>query len=1542
MPHSFTSHHRHLVSYTWVGYLSCLLTAVSAWNDVRPLQAAEVDNSASNPESRQAAALRLDADYRQVVQPIMRQYCYECHAADTTEAEIDFEQYQVLSELQRHTETWQKVSEMLESGQMPPVDAPQLPAAEQQSLRSWVRSFLTAEAAAHAGDPGPVVLRRLSNAEYTYTMRDLTGLSDLDPAREFPGDGAAGEGFTNAGQALVMSPALIAKYLDAAKEVANHAVLLPGGIRFSPYTSRRDWTNDVLARIRNFYAGFTNQAGGDQVNLQGIVFETNQGGRLPVEAYLRATLEHREALRSGTATIADVARQHHLNANYLETLWNVLTSASSQSFLLEHLRARWQAATPAQSEELADEVGQWQNALWKFNSVGHIGKVGGPRAWLEPITPTATSQELRLTLQRPAAAEGPTNQGPGAASSSSSSSDSATAPARGGTDHQPIRLYLIASSAGDGDRGDDVVWQRPRIVAPGRPELLLRDIRLVTSELASRRAEIFASTASCLEAAGEAGRQDASVDVNEWARRFQVSPSALAAWFDYLGIGSAQGALRLGTPLAGKVESSAGYDFIRGWSGGDALSVVANSSDQHVRIPGNMRPHSVAVHPSPTQSVGVAWLSPLAASVKVQGSIQHAHPECGNGVAWTLELRRGSVRQRLAAGISQGSKVGSLDDLPPIAIQRGDVVALLISPRDGNHSCDLTSIELSLQEVVGGNKKDGNQDGSKDGNNQDAPADSRRWNLAHDVSADILAGNPHADQYGHAAVWHFFSEPVNGQQGHVIPANSLLARWQATDDRVEQQRLAEQLQRTLMSGSEQLPSDEADREADRALYRQLTSLSGPLLSAALQALATGPDDSGSSSTPANATGQLESDTATDFRYGLAAGDFGKHPDGTSLVAADSLCVRAPAVIEVDLPADLVEGAEFVATGLLHPETGREGSVQLLASLTPPRDMSETPQASPTASRISPGPWTGNNRQVSHASPIVVHADSEARRRIEASFDDFRRLFPAALCYTKIVPVDEVVTLTLFYREDEQLQRLMLDESQIATLNELWDELHFVSQDPLRLVDAFEQLWQFATQDADPTAFEPLRAPILARAEAFRRQQLDAEPSHVAAVIGLAEQAFRRPLTTETAEQLRQLYAQLRQQELGHEEAVRLLIARLLVSPQFLYRLETPAAGPGPGPVTDFELASRLSYFLWASPPDSELLSVASRGGLTGQASPTGVDPAFGAAAPPGVADKNTAKAAPASPELLAESQRMLRDARTRRLAIEFFCQWFHIRDFDLSDEKSERHFPTFAAVKGPMYEEAIQFFQDLIQRDQSILSLLQANHTFVNDELARHYGLAGVDGSQWRRVDDLQAQGRGGILTLGAILSTQAGASRTSPILRGNWLSEVVLGEKLPRPPKNVPPLAETAPEGLSERQLIERHSSDPACVKCHQRIDPFGFALENFDAIGRFRREDASGLPIDARTTLPDGTAIEGWSGLRDYLLNQRREAFVRQFNRKLLGYALGRGLLLSDEPLLVEMASQLQAHDYRFSVAVQAIVASPQFQQIRGSDSDRPAGSE
>jgi len=1369
------------------------------------------------------------------IRPLLKEYCLKCHSTEKHKGDLVLEKFTSLNEVLKHPKDWERVVEQLSLGEMPPAEKPQPTSDERERLLDWVNRALDEAALAHAGDPGPVVLRRLNNAEYTYTVRDLTGIGSLNPTKEFPVDSAAGEGFMNTGNALVMSPALLTKYFDAGKDIAGHAVLLPDGLRFSAGISRRDWTEEILKEIRGFYATYTEAGGAETVTQQGMELDKNKGGRLPLEKYLAATLE----LRPDAKQLPTLARQRGLNAKYLAGLWDLL-NRSGPSLLLDPLRARWRAAMPADVATLAADIAQWQQVLWKFSSVGHIGKVGGPKAWMEPVSPLSSKQEVHLKLAAP-------------------------------TNGDDVVIYLVASDAGDGNTHDFVIWQQPKLVVPGQPDLLLRDVRDFTREMTARREQIFAATAKCLSIAADVSATTNQLDVAELSLRQGVDAEALTAWLDYLGIG-ARAAPRLDY-FTNQIHKSSGYDFVNGWGSNETPLLLANSSDQAVRIPGNMKAHGVTVHPSPTLNAAVAWRSPLAGSINVEARVIHAHPECGNGVTWSLELRRGATRQRLASGTAQGSTEVKAGPIENLAVQTGDLVSLLIGPRDGNHSCDLTDIGLVVKSVGEG---------------------GREWSLTRDVSTDVLAGNPHADRFGNEGVWHFYTEAVSGREtGPVIPAGSLLAKWQSAEHAEEKLKLAQAVQ-TLLTSAAPAAKDSPDAK----LYQQLASLGGPLF--------VGARSAHSSRRPGAQTPSLNSQSplaSTAEGWGVDPAAFGKHPDGSAIDAA-SLCVQAPSALEIRLPADLVAGAEFVATGILDPKSGAEGSVQLQALTTKPTD---THGLLPGASTLqnNKGTWTDPDKPVIHSTPIIVVEGSATSRRIEGDLEEFRRWFPAALCYTKIVPVDEVVTLTLFYREDDQLQRLMLDDEQKARLDRMWAELHYISRDALTLVDAFEQLWQYATQDADPKVFEPMRKPINDRAAAFRQLLTNTQPQHVEGVLEFAGRAYRRPLTDAEKDELRGLYRKLRAEELPHEEAIRFMLARVFVAPAFLYRLEQAAPGPAPQPVTDWELATRLSYFLWSSMPDPELRAVAAAGKLH-------------------------------NPDVLAaQARRMSSDPRVRRLAIEFACAWLHIHDFESLDEKSERHFPTFASLRGPMYEEAIQFFTDAFQNDASVLELFDTDHTFLNASLAQHYGIPGVTGTEWRRVDGVKKFGRGGILGLGATLAKQSGASRTSPILRGNWFSEVILGEKLPRPPKDVPRLPEDeATETLTVRQLTEKHTSDPRCAGCHARMDGYGYALEGYDAIGRARTRDLADRPIDTHAKLFDGTQVEGADGLRDYLLTKKRDVVLRQFCRKLLGYALGRSVMLSDKPLVSEMQRQLSAHDYRFSAAVEAILRSKQFREIRGRD--------
>src|SRR5689334_12606545 len=288
-----------------------------------------------------AGELKSPKYFEQNVRPLLKQYCYPCHSSEKHKGDFDMESFSSVAEVKRHPKVWQDVAEKLTNSEMPPEEKPQPSPAEKERISNWVRAMMDEIARQRAGDPGPVVLRRLSNAEYTYTVQDLTGIDSLQPAREFPIDGAAGEGFMNTGQALVMSPSLITKYLDAGKEIASHAVLLPDGIRFSAKKSRPDWTEEVVAQIRALYAEFTEAEAGAKTVQQGIVMDrANEAGRLPLGRYVTALIEEREALVSGEKSIAAVAATRGLSPKYLEALFRALSS-KEPSLLLDPVRARW-------------------------------------------------------------------------------------------------------------------------------------------------------------------------------------------------------------------------------------------------------------------------------------------------------------------------------------------------------------------------------------------------------------------------------------------------------------------------------------------------------------------------------------------------------------------------------------------------------------------------------------------------------------------------------------------------------------------------------------------------------------------------------------------------------------------------------------------------------------------------------------------------------------------------------------------------------------------------------------------------------------------------------------------------------------------------------------------------------------------------------------------------------------------------------------------------------------------------------------------------
>jgi mono/diheme cytochrome c family protein len=1362
----------------------------------------------------EAVAPSPSADgYVTQVRPLVQTYCSSCHSADKHKGGLNLVRFESITEVRRDVAPWEHVVEMLEAGEMPPEGKKQPTADERRLLLEWTHGFLNDEARARAGDPGFVPLRRLSNAEYSNTVRDLTRVG-LDPAKEFPADGAAGEGFTNAAEALAdMSPTLLNKYLLAAKAIAAHAVLLPDGFRFSTGDARRDWTNECMESIRQFYAEYTPDA----------------DGRLPLEPYLRATLRYREALTSGQITLESVAVREKLNAKYLGILWQALTDPAT-SFPLSTIRSRWLTASEKDTGALLAEISRWQDVLWKFVKIGSY-RDGNTARQVANDPPVVQSQTLKLDFT----------------------------PVPGTSD---VVLYLVARDLMPGGGERYVTWKRPRFEAANRPALLLSDYAQFGPRYEVDYPAIFADSAKYLAAAVEAAN-DKKLTVEDLAKKHGLNADLARRWFDVLALDPFDGNVNDPGQIHGRSVPAAPLKLleemnprneqkpaIEGWKrkGGDLPVAISNSSDKVEQVPGKVSPHRVTVHPTPTEYVAAVWKSPVSGLVRVSASVTHVHPACGNGIAWWLEYRRADRATRIAEGAID---VGGAATVPArdMRIAEGDELILAVDARDGNHVCDLTEINLSIAET---------------GDN------GRTWNLAGDVADNILQGNPHADRLGNKDVWRFVEGPsappgTSTAQSGVIPANSVLARWrEAATDRSRQDeagKLAEQVQ-SLLSGKR----PDGDKDPDRLLYDKLVSPGSPLFQ--------GVDLS--------AFPRVNSGTKP---FGLDRGRFGPQPadkaaDETSIVA------RAGSVAEIRLPAALLAGRQFVVDATADQNDG----VYQFQVLTAP------PPPVPT--------WDGKG-------PLVSSPSGDAFARLIRQLDQFRQCFPVFICYPHIIPVDEVVCLKQYHREDELLGRLFLDDAQQGRLDRLWEEHRFISQWPVAENDYLPLFIGFTTQDQpkELTAYyEGMREPFRKRAEAFNNEVEAATPRQLDALLRFASRAFRRPLRDDEKASLTSQYKALRAKGVPGDEAFRGVLTRVLVSPSFLFRMEEAPPGKKAGPVNDYELATRLSYFLWSTFPDEELTGLAAEGKLR--------DPSV----------------------LAQQARRMLKDDRVRSLAVEFGTQWIHVRDFLEFNEKNEKLFPTFdAGLRSDIYEESVRFFQDLFQNDEPVTCLIDADYTYLNESLARHYGIPGVAGPQWRKVDGVKQYGRGGVLALASVLSKEAGASRTSPILRGNWIVETLLGEKLPRPPPDVPKVADEQAVGeLTMRQIIEKHTQTASCAVCHQRIDPFGFSLERYDAIGRARDKETNRQPIDCQARLKDGTEFNGIDGLRTYLLSKKKDVIVRLFCRRLLGYALGRSVTLSDQTLIDDMMAELEKSHGHVDAAVLAIVRSPQFNNIRGSDYD------
>ena len=401
----------------------------------------------------------------------------------------------------------------------------------------------------------------------------------------------------------------------------------------------------------------------------------------------------------------------------------------------------------------------------------------------------------------------------------------------------------------------------------------------------------------------------------------------------------------------------------------------------------------------------------------------------------------------------------------------------------------------------------------------------------------------------------------------------------------------------------------------------------------------------------------------------------------------------------------------------------------------------------------------------------------------------------------------------------------------------------------------------------------------------------------------ADRAFRRPATHDELSRLLGVVLAAEKDGEAAESALKLGLRAALASPRFLFRVEgtddAETTGP-PSPENDFALASRLSYFLWSSTPDDALLRLAARAELR------------------------------RGSVLRAQALRMLRDGRARALADNFGGQWLRVRSLR-AFAPDPSLFPGFdEPLRAAMLEEASRFFAAVVAEDQSVLKFLDADFTFVNERLARHYGLDGVSGERFRRVS-LAGTPRGGVLTMAAVLAATSNPTRTSPVTRGKWVLDALLGAPTPPPPAGVEALKDDHGGGdgapASLRSRLERHRADPACASCHARMDPLGFALENFDATGAWRDRDEA-APVDASGVLPGGRAFRGPGGLKAVLLS-RPDAFARALTEKALAYALGRAPTRAERPEIDRVVAALAADGYRFSTLVLGVVESAPFRQ-------------
>lgn len=1253
----------------------------------------------------------LAQSFARQTQPMLVKSCGDCHGKEPKDNDLDLTSFGSAQAIIAKPKVLSDVAERLRLGDMPPKDAPQPTPAEREQLLGWIDAALDAEAAARAGDPGPVTLRRLSNAEYDNAIRDLTGV-DMRPtrAREFPTDSVGGEGFANVGDAMPVTPELVQRYHQTARDVAARVVLLPTGFRFSPSTERPDWTEEALKSLRSFHARY---AGPD--------------GEPPLAAHLAATLKHRDRLaRGGPADIAAVAAEEHLNATYLAALWAGLNGKSASSAEAIAQTKQWsEKAALAEAEKQ-----RRQTALQSANKAIESQWASSKRVLAESKVAEGGSVpfEHKVLVER-----------------------------------GELLLLTVLPNENHGADSTLVEWR----------------IRETTGE--QRTWSVADLVPDLLKG-------------NPWSDGHEARWSFLET---------------TSTPayLHERRDSNAGRPELKSWSIGSEPSVFVNSAAEPAQVWTELPARSVFVHPGPKRPVTVAWTSPIAGELEVAGRVADAHPAGGDGVSFELSHIAAPNLGQALADLGNASTILPDAGLPP------DMLAFV----------------------------------------------QEKWRQATTDPAPVLAAiKAMQDQLFQG----------NYQKNAALAVGNGFPAWEDVRRVVARERI---------QGAAREP-----------LFRMVALPAQPDTYVIWDRLRL----EGGDGPPLVFAEHPQLCAAIEQASGLK---FGQHPLGRS-VPKSALVTAAGDEIVIDLrklPAEQQRALtlpRFLRADVRLDEASPEtASVQafLIAATGGGGNLAE-----PVAKATPGDPLAAQ----------VVHPRVAAERARPAR--EFRALFPPAVLFQPIIPRDAQGSVFLYRREDEPLRRLLLDEAGRAELDRLWSELEFVSEQALATPTAYAGLVQYYRKPNDGARImffyiQEFEEQIKREEKEFLAAQVAAEPRHLEALLAFAARAWRRPLSPDERETILASYRADRKDGVKHDPAFRAALARVLSSPWFLYRVEQPAPGPHWQPVSGDELATRLSFLLWDSIPDDEL----------------------------------RAKAAELDEPAVIEEQlrRMLKDSRMRGMAEEFGARWLGVRDFVANHGRSLKHFPEFTPdLRDALAEEPVRFFEDLLVNDRPVADVITADAVVINDVLAKHYGIPGVTGPQWRRVEKVSAYGRGGFLGFGAVIAKQSAAARTSPIKRGAWLVQV-LGERLPKVPPDVPPLPETPPAGLSVREITERHRADPKCAGCHVRIDPYGMAMERFDAIGRLRPESEL-KPGDTKGTLRDGTELDDIAGLRNYFAGPRREDLLRSLARKLTGYALGRTVMTSDRQLVDEVTKTMVSGG-RWSDALLVIIHSEQFRCIRPS---------